>query len=365
MHELSALELSLLIEELQRYVDSYVEKFYEIEEDKFRIKLKKDGSEHNILCILCKSLNNTEYIEKIDNPTNFSLAVRKRIIGYKISAIKQLGNDRILQISLQKKDESVYIILEMFGKGNFIITDSNMQILLAYKVHEFKDRAVKPKSIYQMPKKENAATNFEQLFELYKEKRTIQFFSSICNIGAIYIENELLILNIDPKSKLNTIGINKANEIMKLLERISSNNFNRLNTVYQKDNSVVDYSIMELKKYENFDKKQFETLEKMFEFIYAENAPIYSNKINPEFERILNSINKQKNILKNIDNEIDENKIIGKFIFEHMNILNHLLSEIKENENIDIEKLQILAQGFNIIKVDKKEKLIEIEMVDQ
>ena len=298
MHELSALELSLLTEELQKYVDSYVEKFYEIDEDTFRFKLKKDGSENNILCILCKSLNNTRYIEKIDNPTNFSLAVRKRIIGYKISAINQLGSDRILQISLQKKEERIYIILEMFGKGNFIITDSNMQILLAYKVHEFKDRAVKPKSIYQMPKKENSDIKLEQLFNLYKEKRIIQFFSSICNIGAIYIEDELLKLGIDPKSKLNTIDINKVKTILNSFERILSNNFNRINIVYQKDSSIVDYSIIELKKYEKFDKKQFETLEQMLEFIYAENAPIYSNKINPEYERISNSIDKQKNILK-------------------------------------------------------------------
>ena len=47
-----------------------------------------------------------------------------------------------------------------------------------------------------------------------------------------------------------------------------------------------------------------------------------------------------------------------------MNILNHLLLEIKENENIDIEKLEILTHGFNITKVDKKEKLIEIETLD-
>ena len=80
MHELTNLEIMLLIKEFQVYEGAYIEKFYETGSDTFRLRIKKDRETTDILCILCKALCKTRYIEKSDEPTNFCLAVRKRIL---------------------------------------------------------------------------------------------------------------------------------------------------------------------------------------------------------------------------------------------------------------------------------------------
>src|SRR4029077_3595181 len=126
---------------------------YEIERDKFRFKLSRKGEKANIQLMLPYTLNMTEYVEIREEATNFAIAARKRMAGMMIEAIEQYNEDRILLIKLIKGEERANIIIEMFGKGNLIISDNEMKILLAYDVHSFKDREIKPSIEYIPPKK--------------------------------------------------------------------------------------------------------------------------------------------------------------------------------------------------------------------
>ena len=43
----------------------------------------------------------------------------------------------------------------MFGRGNLIITDEKMEILLALQTHEFSDRTVRKGEVYKPPRNES------------------------------------------------------------------------------------------------------------------------------------------------------------------------------------------------------------------
>ena len=72
-----------------------------------------------------------------------------------IDAIEQYNNDRIILIRMKKGEESVSMILEMFGQGNLIIADNEMKALLVYRPHTFKDRTVQTNSKYTPPSSNN------------------------------------------------------------------------------------------------------------------------------------------------------------------------------------------------------------------
>src|SRR5580693_1360814 len=102
MRGISTAELAVLVNELQSYVGFYIDRFYEVSDGKFRLKLSKNKVQPNIQIILAHTINKTNYIEKQEQASNFTIAVRKRIEGFNIKSIKQLNNDRIVLFELKK-----------------------------------------------------------------------------------------------------------------------------------------------------------------------------------------------------------------------------------------------------------------------
>ncbi|MCL5680345.1 MAG: NFACT family protein, partial [Candidatus Marsarchaeota archaeon] len=143
MREPSTLDLAAITLELGFLKGFYIEKFYELPNLQFRLKLNKSGEgQYNLMIVPGRLLSIASVIVQQDQPTNFSQAVRKRIANSHISDISLFNDDRVLCITVEKGDQHQYIMVEMFGRGNLIITDSDLNIELAYMRHEFSDRKI-------------------------------------------------------------------------------------------------------------------------------------------------------------------------------------------------------------------------------
>ena len=75
-----------------------------------------------------KVLYSTKYkIENPKNPHNFVMYLRKNIDNSRVEEIRQIPGDRIVEIIFKNKNKHV-LIIELFGKGNFILTDENYNV---------------------------------------------------------------------------------------------------------------------------------------------------------------------------------------------------------------------------------------------
>ncbi len=145
-------ELEALVKELQWMKGFYIGKLYETGEDEFRIRLTRSGESADLRIVLTKAINRTRYVEEQKTASGFAMALRNVLENAKIMSIEQLNNDRIVAMGLEKGGASYIMIIEMFGKGNLVITDSSMSILLAYKIHKFADRNIAKGELYVPPK---------------------------------------------------------------------------------------------------------------------------------------------------------------------------------------------------------------------
>lgn len=59
---------------------------------------------------------------KESTPNGFSMKLRKHIKNKRIESIRQLGLDRIIDIQCGIKEAAYHIILELYDKGNILIT---------------------------------------------------------------------------------------------------------------------------------------------------------------------------------------------------------------------------------------------------
>lgn len=368
MRELYTLELIRLTKELKTIEGFYIDQFYEIERNRFRFKLSRKGEKGNLQCILPYTLNRTEVIELKEEATNFSLAVRKRISGARIKGIEQFNKDRIIIIKLERGGEESNIIMEMFGRGNMIFTESDMKIQLAYIIHDFKDRVIRPGQVYKPPK--NSSMDFlesknlnelEKERDIGKEQTTLNYLSKRIGIGKIYLEEAIARSGITPEAKLNTVTNEKFMELLDNIKDLIKECTEKPEFIaYQKDGLTVNFSLCSIKKFSSFETKPFDSFEGMLDFVY-QNAEFRSEEVNEEEEKIISSIEKQKHILEEIDNEIKGNRAAGDYIMNHMHELNAILQAVKSNKNMDKEQLQRLSEEIEILNINMKTKSIRVK----
>lgn len=306
MRVITTPETTFLARELGEFAGFYIDRFYEVAEGRFRIKLSRRGAQQaNLQIILSHTVNKTIYIEKQEHATNFALAARKRIEGFMIDDISQYNDDRILVFRLHKGEESANMIIEMFGKGNLIIADKEMRITLAYTIVAFSDRRIRPGETYIPPKK-----SFAKEKEQGKEAE------------------------IEGKP-----------------------------TLYMKDGKAVDYSIGNQEK--GLESKEFGTIQEVLDILYYEN-PVTAKKGKTAKEKLveelLSSIEKQEKSSRNLDGEIERNKEAGKLLLERMGEVNESIGAMKSNKKLTKEELQRMFPKLKVLNVDLQEKTVTIDI---
>ena len=120
MHELTSLEIGLLVREFKRLEGSRIRKFYDLGNGAFKIALYKSPDTRLVYVKLMKAINITEFSEAAGEATQFAMAMRKRIENSVVDSIQQMNNDRIIRFVLDKGRQ--FLVLEMYGKGNLILT---------------------------------------------------------------------------------------------------------------------------------------------------------------------------------------------------------------------------------------------------
>lgn len=144
-------DLACLVPSLNKILDgAYLTQVYDGTEDstrmlimKFRNKILNDGEMKNITYYLL--LESGIRVHTIDNfssvrpgPSGCVSKIRKEIGDKRLFPIQQIGSDRILDFLFSNEK---HFIVELYDRGNFVITDKDYKIIYAtrtYKTEEFK-----------------------------------------------------------------------------------------------------------------------------------------------------------------------------------------------------------------------------------
>lgn len=370
MRELYKLELVRLIQELKGIEGFYIDQFYELGKDRFRLKLSKKGEKANLNCTLPYTINRTQLVEVREDATNFTIAVRNRISGYKIANIGLLNDDRIILIGLEGRGEKANLILEMFGRGNMIIADSEMKIKLAYHTHDFADRSIRPEKTYIPPKnssvnvfdgKQLAALGEEIKSAEGKDGQLVNYLSKKAGIGKIYVEEAVAMSNLDTNSKLGDISTKDREDIFNNIKKIINACMDAQQFfIYYKDADIVNFSICEISKLSGLESKSFVSFEEVLELAYRDAGDAAPQK-NEDEEKTISSIEKQKLILEDIDAEIAHNREMADYVMKNMHELNSIIDAIRSNKSISAEELKRVSKRIEILSISMKTKSIVVK----
>ncbi len=340
MREMQTIEYSYIVRELALFEKKHFSKIYKIRENSFRIKI---GNSH-IIVELPIRVGIAKYITKSENPNNFTEKIKKILDNQKLQKVSQCGNDRLLSFEF----EDNILFLEMFAKGNIILTNKNRRILEVFREEKWKDRTL-TKGLQYIEPQSGVVKNIEKTLS---EKYIIICLLKL-PLGKEYVKEMLTRCGIDEKKPGVSLTKNEISYLEKELENISENQKPYL---FLENNIPVDFGLIKFKKYEKLEIKEMPSLSEAMEELYI---TIPKTQKNERMEKLEHRLEEQRFALEKLKKEELENKEIGGYIYTNYQKIEELLEIAKK---AGINNLSEAFKNYKTLKIDKEKKEVELEL---
>ncbi len=380
---MSSFDIYALIKDIRDMVlGSRVEKFYQLSNEDFKFTIHiKDLGKHEFIYKLGKRLFLSKYSRKVpDRPTSFAMLLRKYLSGGFIRDIYQHDFDRIVVFKIHNFND-YYLIFEVFGKGNIVLTDSNLNIIYAYRECVERDRIIENGKPYEFPKKKYEKINEKLIVELSKTKPIVKVLAGDFQLGKLYAEEILFRLGID--KNLKNVNEDLAREIVREFNEMINSIGKDKPRIILEENNYIDLIPIRLRNYEGYDYIEFERFyEACDEYFtnvdimqFQENLEKFFNE---KISQMILRLKKQVEAYKNYAKEREKYKRIGDRLMEMYYDLEELrkvlLKSLKvkglketleivnkyKNRNKILGLVQDIKEKKAIIKIDGE--LIEIDL---
>ncbi len=357
---------SIVYELKNKILNGKINKIYQPETDELLFNIR--SSRQNYLLLISVN-NNYPRICLTDSskknpyePYNFCMLLRKYLTGSIIKDIRQINNDRVVEIDFEVFDElrtkSIKTLaIEIMGKhSNAILISDNKILDSIYKIGENKDinRVLYPGIEYEYPNVGDEINpskigfdDFKKLFEKENEgKKLYNFFlhnftgfgpklsREICQRGKIDENSKIGEINEDLLKKLYESFEN-------LLESKDKNNYEW--NIYSKDNAYIDFHCFPLEIYKDYTTINFESISELVNeyYYYKDKYQRMQQRIHHLKKIVDKNISKNQSKLLKLKEEYetskdrDKYKIYGDLIIAYMSTVKNYNDNITVNNYYD------------------------------
>jgi predicted ribosome quality control (RQC) complex YloA/Tae2 family protein len=348
-------------------VDGKIEKIYHHPPDEIRIKLYANGR-RDLVIEAGKRIHLTRFPKESPKfPSSFAMLLRKHLEGGRIKSIEQHDFDRVIKMEIERKDGKKILIAELFSKGNVILLDENLKVVMPLKL-EF----IKPGEMYRFP--EPRLTPFEINADILKEifskegREIVKVLATKCGLGGLFAEEVCLRAGIDKKKKSNELGDDEistiANAVRDVFEPVLKGSFKP--HIVIDNGKFIDVLPIELEIYSKFDKKYFDrfndALDEFYSKMIIESAEKKEKEESEELKKLKKRLEIQLETKSRFEKELEMYRRIGDLIYEKYTIVDQVLNAFKRaKETLPFEELKRRAKQIKIVK-DVKPNSVTIEL---
>jgi predicted ribosome quality control (RQC) complex YloA/Tae2 family protein len=365
--ELSSLELSVLVKEFSILVDSKIDQIYQPEDKTLVLQLHIPGTGKKNLTMMLPGFIflSSKKMENPEQAPQFCMALRKRVGGARIRNIRQIGSERVIEITLATKDCAFFLIVELYAKGNILLCDPDYTIVSILEQRKMKDRFLKPGAHYDFPEKDiNLFTlkleELEKAITCSTRDKIVSKLAVDVGLGGTFSEEALL-----------NAGINKNKS--SVTEDEQKTLYKEIRILIDKGTAAVllaeDVLPFGIKKYENEEKQGFQTFNEALDVFLTKNYEAARNvesysKFNKRIDKLNRIIEEQQKSISALEEDISESTRKAEVIYQNYRIVDEVISEInKAKQKFTFAEIKEKLKGHKIIKeINAKDKKVLIEL---
>jgi len=225
--QLSGLGLYYIVQELQSYVGHRIDKIFQSKKDTLLLQLHSSKEGKALIHCDKRFVYPTQYKHAQDSSSKifpFCKTLRNNLTNGTITEIKQHHFERIITFTIQK-EETYYLICELFDKGNIILCDATFTIKNVLEKQFWKSRELIPQKKYTYVEKEIDATtctkeSFHESVQKTEKESIVLFLAIEFGFGGVYAEEICMRAEIEKRiapKQLSVQEINRVFDAMKTL----------------------------------------------------------------------------------------------------------------------------------------------------
>ncbi len=348
---MSSVDIAAIVTELQELLGARIVKAYQPGKEEIRLKLhQKEKGGIDLIIEAGRRIHITKYKRPSPRmPSNFSMFLRKHLGGGRISQIRQLDFDRIVEITIERWDKKLSLIAELLPRGNVVVIDETGKIMLPLKRKSFASRKIKVGENYKRPpsRANPLKMSEDDLMTLCKsslDKDILRVLASELGLGGLYAEEVCEKAGIDNKKKANELTESEIKAIhatiLRIFEPIITNDKSKLKAhIVVEKGGKVDVLPFELSIYETKEKEFFpsfnDAADDFFTTQIAEEIEEKAiGKREKEIERYDRILNEQAQALRKFKIKEEECIEKGELIYARYTEIEDILREMGEKRKV-------------------------------
>ncbi|XP_061117137.1 ribosome quality control complex subunit NEMF-like [Conger conger] len=348
-----------------------VNNIYDIDNKTYLIRLQKPDTKAVLLLESGIRIHSTEFEwPKNMMPSGFAMKCRKHLKSRRMVMVKQLGADRIVDIQFGSDEAAYHLIIELYDRGNIVLTDHEYMILnlLRFRTAEAEDVKIAVRERYPV---ESARTpepliSLERLTEILSSGTKGEQVKRILNphlpYGATLIEHCLMEVGLSGFVKLDSQFdiAQDAQKVLKALEKAEeymekTANFSGKGYIIQKcekkPSLAPDKPPEELLTYEEFHP-----------FLFAQHAKspfVEFESFDKAMDEFYSKMESQKIDVKALQQEKQAMKKLDNVKKDHMQRLEAL------HQAQEVDRLKGELVEMNLAMVDRALQVVRSALANQ
>ncbi|KAK2825926.1 hypothetical protein Q5P01_020140 [Channa striata] len=195
------------------YIGMRVNNVYDIDNKTYLIRLQKPDSKAVLLIESGTRIHSTDFEwPKNLMPSGFAMKCRKHLKTRRLTKVRQLGIDRIVDIQFGSDEAAYHLIVELYDRGNVILTDHEYTILnlLRFRTAEAEDVKIAVRERYpvESARPPEPLISLERLIEILGKVQNGEQVKRVLNphlpYGATLIEHSLIEAGLPTSVKVNS-----------------------------------------------------------------------------------------------------------------------------------------------------------------
>ncbi|MDD5499588.1 MAG: ribosome rescue protein RqcH [Candidatus Nanoarchaeia archaeon] len=344
----SCFDIKVIVNELSELANARIEKFYNTSSGELLIKgYSASKGKFTLRALRGECIHLTDFKREVpDNPSGFTMLMRKYLSNSMILEIYQPYFERIVIMKIKKGAEEFFIAIELFNKGNIAICSNDFKIINSLKSIRIGDKFLRNGDVYDFAKPVFLESyldrlEFKRIIKSSSADSIVKCIAIDLGVGGRYAEEVCCSSGIEFSKSPGLLSDEDVNALFKEFSRIYMNvkHYKNISAfIYLRDEKPVNFSPMPFNSMAGLKAKPFSSFNQACDYYYSnsqiisgenENEEVFDSKINNLKARLF----QQENYFKELESESERLAKIGKIIFENSSIINPVIEKIRDAKN--------------------------------